>query len=273
MKNKIFILLLFIAVSESFGQFYFGAGIGTHALQSSNVAAQNSNANGFIVKAGFVKMVSKKFGIGVGAEFVQYNQDVSNGNIFNSNTFLVDDTNSAFEYRIKTTGYVEHQRLNAIQIPLFLQFKTRVNVGTNFYARAGAKYMLPQTFTTKATANQVGGSGYYPDFNLLITDLPSRGFGSAPDYNASGSYQTKNVLLANIEFGFSFKVAKKSTIYAGFYLDKATNSLIKNDSNQSFIGYNPNATSNRPLNGIYTSNKNIEVKPNNVGLSLSYSFE
>lgn len=272
-QKIIFFLMITLASGNLSAQFYIGAGAGVFTLRDNNENSISSDAKGFALKAGYVYMFSKNFGVGAGIEYVQYSQTVIAKDNISYNTFLIDDTNSAFEYRVKTAGYSEAQKLNALQVPVFVQFKTLINTGINFYARAGIKYLMPQQFTASATANQVDASGYYPDFNLLITNLPSRGFGSQANYSASGTYKAENVFVSSFEVGFSFKVAKKSAIYAGIFLDKGINSLIKNNSDNSFIGYNPVSATDRPLNGIFSSKASTEVKPNNFGLSLTYSFE
>jgi hypothetical protein len=253
-------------------QFFVGGSVGIYSTVD-NVSITEKQAAGYNFKAGYVKKLYKNLGIGIGVELAQYNHNLIGENDISASTYLVDETNSAFEYRVNTSGYQEKQVLTAFQIPVFVQYKKLINVGTHFYARAGAKYMLPLSFKTTATATRVAASGYYPDFNLLVTDLPSHGFGVTNGYNQKGSYNTENIFLGSLEIGFSFKIAKKSTIYTGFFYDQALQSIIKNDSNNSFIGYNPSATTSRPLNGIYSANTNIEVKPRNFGVSLSYSFE
>ena len=253
-------------------QFYIGAALGQYELQD-NVPASAQKEKGFSLKTGYVKMFSKEIGLGLGLEYVKYSQDVLPTSNFSSSTYFVDSVNSAFEYRLGITQYEEQQNMSALQIPLFIQYKTLVNKGIYLYARVGAKYMMPQKFETSATASKVTVSGYYPDFNLLITDLPSRGFGTQTGYSQTGTYETTNVFLGSLEFGFSYPIAKKSKIYAGFYIDKSTKSIIANNGNNSIISYNPDNIAKSELNGIYSTNKSVEVKPLNFGVTVSYGFE
>lgn len=133
--------------------------------------------------------------------------------------------------------------------------------------------MLPLKYETKGSASSVMGEGFYPDFNLLISNLSERGFGSQNNYEGIAEYETENIFLGSLEFGFSFKVAKKGALYAGFYLDHALQSLVQNNQEKTIVGYAPNSVLNRTLNGLAVTQKNAEIKPVNFGITLSYSIE
>jgi hypothetical protein len=271
-KNKILVLLLITLSTVVHAQVYLGASTGVYSLDSNykNVSAfSDFNIN---LKAGYVKTFKNNFGIGVGLEYAQLKSNVNTDEIFSTSTNLIDDVNSAFVYKVTTEGYSEDQEFGALQIPLFLQYKTRLDSISSFYVRVGAKYFMPRNFKTKATASKVTATGYYPDFNLLITDLPSHGFGTTLNYSESAEYETQNVFMFNLELGVSFNVGTKNSIYAGFFVERATQSIIKSVDDVSFIGYNPNSVTNRKLNGIYNSKKDGEVIPFNYGLTVYYSF-
>lgn len=258
---------------NSSAQIYVGTSASPLSFIDETSNSVSGKQNNFSIKSGYVYMFSKKFGVGSGFEFSQYSQNVNAFGNVNSSSNLIDDTNSAFEYRTSAEGYSEKQKLSALQIPLFLQFKTLININTNFYTRIGVKYLLPIQFEAKGKASQITAEGYYPDFNLLISDLPSRGFGNSNNYTATSEYETENVILASAEIGFSFKVAKKGALYAGFYLDHATQSIIKNPESKAIIGYNSNTIANRTLNGLYATDSNTKVLPVSFGLTIMYSFE
>lgn len=272
-KNKIVLLLLFLSSIVN-AQMYLGAAVGESYLTDNYDNFTVTNDVGFNIKAGYVHMFSEKFGLGIGAEYLQSKNYISAYQRFSIPTNLVDNSpyNSAFVYNVTTEGYREVQKLSAIQIPLFLQFKKKVNENAYFYARAGVQYYIPQKFKIAANATTVNATGFYPNYNLLIDNEPSRGFGTTTNYTGTGEYETENVIILHYEFGFSFDVGSKSSVYTGFFLDKATETIVKSSNNISFIGYNPTSTNNRKSNGLYNSKLNGEVIPVNFGLTFSYSF-
>jgi hypothetical protein len=276
MKNILeisLVILIALFTKPVHSQFYIGTGAGVYVNSPNIVEMSVSNAKGFVFRAGYIYSITKKIGIGSGIEFARFSQTVTTESNLNYTTFLIDGNNSAFEYRLKTTDYLEKQRLQSLQVPVFLQFKILMEKDTYFYVRGGIKYMMPQKFTALASAARVESAGFYPDFNVLITDLPTRGFGAIDGYNQSTTYKTQDVLMGSFEIGFSFSMAKKGALYAGIYFDKATSSIITNESDRSFIGYNPKVASDKPLNGLFSTKTTTEVRPLNLGLSLSYSFE
>jgi hypothetical protein len=269
---KIIVILMFFA-AQAYAQLSVGASYGAFNLRDNQENFTYDGAEGFALKANYVYKFSNKLGIGTGVEYAKYKQNISINEQNSYTAFLVDNTNSAFEYQVNTNGYQEKQDLSTLQIPLFLQFKTEISPKAKFFTRAGVKYVLPQSFKIEGTANTVKTSGYYPDVNLLITDLPEYGFGTQSNYTKSSTYETKNFLATSFEVGIGFKFIKKTYLYTSIYLDHALSSVIENSSANSFIGYSPIGLDNKPLNGVYTQNSNTEVKPRTFGVSLTLSFE
>ena len=253
-------------------QIYVGAGTGLYSLENSYNNISSLNNFNILLKAGYVKTIKGKIGVGLGLEYTQLKNTVKIGDGFSTSTNLIDGTTSAFVYKVSTDGYSEEQDFKAIQVPLFLEYKTKYDDISSIYVRVGVKYLMPTDFKSKATASKVTASGYYPDFNLLIEDLPSRGFGTTTNYSESGEYETVNTLMFNFEFGFAFEVGNESSFYVGVFFDRGTKSIVETKNDVSFIGYNPTNVSNRKLNGIYNSKLDGEVIPFNFGINLSYSF-
>lgn len=276
MKIKNIIILLSLALSNLIvaqkGNFYISVQSGANTVEDKTNFTFASPKIGGSIKAGYVYNLNERFGLGTGVEYTMYNQtaQIHNGDTYT--TVLVDDMGSAFEYRIKATNYREEQTLKAFQIPLFLQLKTALTTTNSFYCRLGGKLVIPSKFKIDASAASVSGSGYYPDVNLEITDLPSHGFGTQNNWKASGTYKTKLAYMASAEAGFDFKIGAKSSIYTGFFIDYGlTNVVDSNDAATSFVGYNPSSINDRAANGVYSSN-NINSKPMSFGVTLGLNL-
>jgi hypothetical protein len=275
MKIKNIIILLSLSVTNLIvaqkGNFYFSLQEGGTKINDKNDFVSNSAKFGTSIKAGYVYNLNEQLGLGTGLEYAMYNlkSQVVNGDTYS--TILIDDVGSAFEYRVKTTGYKEEQTLQAFQIPLFLQLKTALIASNSFYCRLGGKLVIPSKFEIDASANSVSGAGYYPDFNLLITDLPANGFGTQNNWKASGTYKTKLAYMASAELGFDFKTGAKTSIYTGFYLDYGLSNVVDNENPTSFVGYNSQSVNNRAANGVYSSD-NISSKPFTFGVTLGINL-
>ena len=255
------------------GQFYVGVQSGIGNLQSDVNGTTAGHRLGSALKAGYIYAISDHFGIGAGVEFAQYNQNVSFGRATATLTnYEVDQTGSAFDYNVTTVNYNEKQTLEAVQIPLFVQYKRNINKGVDFNFRAGVKYFLPVSYKIKASAASVKGVGYYPDVNLFLDELPEFGFGSQNNYVANGEYQTKGILMSTFELGFTFEMGTKHSLYTAMFLDTGYGTIIDQNQDESFIGYNPTGVTNRKANGLYSTDKDATIKPVAFGLTLGLNF-
>ena len=272
-KNTIGILAFLITQGMA-AQIYVGIQSGIGNIQSDVKGASQSYELGGALKAGYIYSLTNHIGIGTGIEFSQYTQDVFLSN--SSETFSnyeVDLSTSAFEYRITTSNYKEKQTLHAIQIPLFLQYKKNINKGIDFNFRAGAKYFLPVKYKIEATANNVNGIAYYPDVNLIIDNLPEYGIGQQSSYSAAGEYETKGIFMSSFELGFTFDIGKKNALYAAMFLENGYGTILCQEKNQSYIGYNPTSATDRKANGLYSTEQNAAITPVAFGLTLGWNFK
>lgn len=272
-KNTIGITAFLISQVMS-AQFYVGVQSGAGSILSNIKATSASYELGGAIKVGYIYSLSNNIGIGTGIEFSQYKQDVflSNSSATLSN-YEVDPSTSAFEYRITASNYKERQTLHAIQIPLFVQYKMNINKGIDFNFRAGAKYFLPVNYKIKATATNVNGTGYYPDVNLTIDDLPEYGFGSQSNYSASGEYETKGIVMSMFELGFTFDMGAKNALYVAMFLENGYGSIVDQNKDESYIGYNPTSVADRKANGLYSTDENAKIRPVAFGVTLAWNFK
>lgn len=255
-------------------QIYVGLQSGIANIQSDINGTAVGNRLGGALKVGYIYSLNSHFGIGSGVEFSQYKHEASllNSSITLSN-FEVDPATSAFVYNVTTSGYKEKQTLHAVQIPLFVQYKTNINKGIDFNFRAGAKYFLPVKYKIDATAAFVNGSAYYPDVNLNIDDLPEYGFGGKANYSATGEYETKGILMSMFELGFTFDMGTKNSLYAAMFLENGYGSILDQDTDKSYIGYNPTSVTDRKANGLYSTDKDAKIRPVAFGVTLGWNFK
>lgn len=254
-------------------QFYVGVQAGVANIQSDVKNVSASTMIGGALKVGYIYSLTEHIGIGSGLEFSQYKQKVflNQGSTTLTN-FEVDPTGSAFIYNVTTSNYKENQTLQAIQIPLFLQYKKNINKGVDFNFRAGAKYFLPVNYKIESSASSVKGIAYYPDVNLFIDNLPEYGLGNQTNYSASGEYKTKGVIMSSFELGFTFKMSEKNALYAAMFLENSYGSILNQERNESYVGYDPTSVSNRQPNGLYSTDKNATINPVSFGLTLGLNF-
>jgi hypothetical protein len=255
-------------------QFYVGVQTGIGNIQSDVKGVRSATDIGGALKAGYIYSLTDHIGIGSGVEFAQYKQKVfleqPSATLTN---FEVDQTGSAFSYSVTTGNYKESQTLQAIQIPLFVQYKKDINKGIDFNFRAGVKYFLPVNYKIKSSATTVKGVAYYPDVNLYIDNLPEYGFGNQTNYAGSGEYNTKGIFMSTFELGFTFEMGEKNALYAAMFLDSGYGTILDQKQNESYLSYNPTSSTDRKANGLYSTDKDATIKPVAFGLTLGWNFE
>lgn len=272
-KNTIGITAFIISQAMN-AQFYAGVQYGVGSILSNVEEANSSYKPGATLKAGYIYSLTDHIGIGSGVEFAQYKQEVTSRNSSLSlSHYEVDSSTSSFLYMLTADNYKEKQLLQAIEVPLFLAYKTNINKGIDFNFRAGVKYFLPVKYKIDVTANNVKGTAYYPDVNLTIEDLPEYGFGTQSSYSVSGEYQTRSIVMSMFELGFTFDTGKKNALYAAMFFEKGFTSILNQDKDESYIGYNPTSATDRPANGLYSIRKNADIKPVGFGLTLGWVFK
>lgn len=255
-------------------QFYVGVQSGIGNIQSNVRETRADNRLGGALKLGYIYSLTNHIGIGTGLEFSQYQQEVSlnsfSGTLRNDE---VDSSTSAFVYSVTTSNYKEKQTLGAIQIPLFVAYKRNINKGVDFNFRAGAKYFLPLKYKIDAKASYVNGTGYYPDVNLNIDNLPEHGFGGLANYSSKGEYETKGVVMSMFELGFTFDMGLKNSLYAAMFLENGYGSILDQKTDKSYVGYNPTSVLDRKANGLYGIHKDAKLRPVAFGVTLGWNFK
>ncbi|MCR9229062.1 MAG: OmpA family protein [Flavobacteriaceae bacterium] len=206
---------------------------------------------------GYTYFISKEWGMatGVGLDMYRTNLGIGDNRVIRS--FEVDDTTSAFEYRVIPTGYSEEQRLYSLSVPIMLTYKSQHSGSgkVGFYARAGSKIVFPLRQNIDVRAERLELRGYYPDLNLEIDDLPNHGFGTLTDLSGESQNELSTVVLtASIETGLYFKLKPTMDLYTGLYVDYGLSDLRDKDRNSNIVGYGPTGTNDISAKGGMANN-------------------
>jgi outer membrane protein OmpA-like peptidoglycan-associated protein len=151
-------------------------------------------------------------------------------------SYQVDDAGSAFLYSIKTTGYEETQQFYAAGIPLLLQYHT-TGRGVQWYFIGGGKALIPFSSSITVSAKQLALSGYYPDFNIEVTDLPQHGFGTITNWRTSATTNLKPTAALSAATGVSFSLSRGTRLYAGVYAEYGLTDLKGKKDSMPLVSY------------------------------------
>jgi outer membrane protein OmpA-like peptidoglycan-associated protein len=255
-KNNILVAaacLMMISISAKAQKQEFSIAVGG-GLQGIQYNLQHGDASlkpGFQLGLGYMRSIHKRWGIRSGLELGLYRSKASlTQNVLNT-THEIDSENSAFEYRVKANGYHEEQKVWAVNIPLMLQFHPEFNKN-GLYAQAGLRLALSVSNKYSTSADQIIATGYYPDYNLEITELPVHGFGTQNGWKGEGEYDLKPSWSVAAEAGWRFKLSANNHLYAGLYIDYGLNDIKKTEGNGALLSYQPNGLAQSQAAGLFT---------------------
>jgi OOP family OmpA-OmpF porin len=186
--------------------------------------------------------------------------------------YQVDDEGSAFQYNMKTTGYMETQRFFAAGIPLLLQYHT-AGAGIQWYIDGGGKVLLPTSVTSKISANQLSVSGYYPDYNLVVSNLPQHGFGTLTNWKSSTSAELKPAATLSAATGMIFSLSRGKRLYAGLYVEYGLTELKDKGDSMPLVTYNPSGVSGLNASGVLNMQNAGRMTSLSFGLQVRLGFE
>jgi hypothetical protein len=103
--------------------------------------------------------------------------------------------------------------------------------------------------------------------------LPQHGFGGQENYSAIGEYQTKGIIMSMFELGFTFDMGTKNSLYLVMFLENGYSSILDQEKDESYIGYNSTSISDRKASGLYSTDKNAKIRPVAFGVTLAWNFK
>ncbi|HET6255313.1 MAG TPA: OmpA family protein [Puia sp.] len=194
---------------------------------------------------------------------------LSDGAVFSN--YQVDDVGSAFQYNMKVEGYKETQRFFAAGIPVMLQYYTP-GAGRQWYFNAGGKLLFPTSAQTNISARQLNLSGYYPDYNVVVSDLPQHGLGTLNGLKASATNKLKPAAALSAGAGLILTLPRGMHIYAGLYVDYGITDLKGKSDSLPLVSYSPSGLNGVKANGVLNMANAGPMKLLSVGLQVRLSL-
>lgn len=186
-------------------------------------------------------------------------------------SYQVDATGSAFQFNVKTTGYKETQRFFAASIPLLLQYHTPDPI-VQWYFEGGAKLFVPFSTNIQASAKQLVLSGYYPDYNIEVSNLPQHGFGSVNDWKSTTTVKLRPAVALSAATGAGFRLAPGTRVYAGVYIDYGLTSLKAKGDSTPIATYHSTGLNGLQANSVLNSSNAGKLSLLSFGVQLRLSF-
>ena len=183
----------------------------------------------------------------------------------------VDDVGSAFMYNVKVAGYKETQQFFAATIPLLLHYHSG-GPGVQWYFDGGGKLLFPFNSSIQASASQLSLSGYYPNFHIMVSNLPKHGFGAVNGWHDGSSAELKPAGVLSAGTGVSFAVSRTTRLYAGVYVDYGLTDLRQRRDSLPLVTYSSAGIDNVKANGVMNMPNTGAATLLSFGVQLRLSF-
>ncbi|HXB08128.1 MAG TPA: OmpA family protein, partial [Puia sp.] len=134
------------------------------------------------------------------------------------------------------------------------------------------KVFVPFNSSIQVSAKQLVLSGYYPDFNLAISNLPQHGFGTINGWNANATTQLKPAAALSAATGLSFPLAPGTRLYAGVYVDYGLTGLKEKNDSMPLVAYSPTGLTGVKAGSVLNSPNAGKVDLLSFGIQLRLSF-
>lgn len=167
-----------------------------HATSGAEIPMHGGTKYGAGIE--YVFPINWNGGVGLGVHYGQEKRTLESGEFFYKCN-AVDDEGDNLSYKAHARDGKEMQTINLIEIPVFYQYKAG-----NVFVNVGPELVIPMKAEYNTVSGQVALSGYYPKYNVELTDLPNHGFG---DYDVSGDRGTLETQVTwglNAAVGYSF---------------------------------------------------------------------
>jgi len=263
MKKQTIILIslaisLFAQAQETGNYLYFNIGSGQHNLSGTLHDGIQKGQVGFTANIAFSHFFTSHWGVQTGIG-VQSFSALSTLNLTES-TPDIDNDGDAYVFKSNFKNWQETQQALFFEIPLTGQFKQMFTDKIGLLATVGAKISIPVNATYKTTGGEIVTSGYYPQWNIELTDIPQQGF-STITQSYTDKYNLKMAYMVIAEIGGIYKISDKIDLYAGAYFNYGLNNVLKPDTKMLYL-------TDGTYNGVLKTYQTTNIKPFSIGVKL-----
>jgi len=210
LKNKLSTLLLALLPLSLFAQPSYELdihyGFGASELSVNSVP-------GFAISIYPVK----NFGFSTGVEYSwRWKTETSGQN--GANPFVIDNEGDTLIFKYSIDKYKEKLRGQILQVPIMLKYDN-----DSYYTAAGVKIGLVQKTGVSASYEGLKTEGYYPQYNLTLTEPFFQGFGEQRDSSFKTKINSKTLFMLALEGGVKLKLNDNFALLAGVFADYSFN--------------------------------------------------
>ena len=205
----LFTLLLSVSLFGQIERFSFALNGGINStLLKNDIPGSLSTA---IIDCGaniqFNTAISHFMAIGIGAGYAKYSTEVYLDKYFNAIS-TIDTEGDTYEYRVYGTNVKENQFVDMVEIPFLLIFQNQEHKKFKTYLQIGVKAEIPLQSHYECLSGIIESRGYYPQYNVELSNIPTHGFDQYSLVEKKGQFLTQVGSAALLEVGTNISLEK-----------------------------------------------------------------
>jgi hypothetical protein len=205
--------------------------INNGTLTIARLSSTKKNSFCGYIDAGY--FFSKYIGLSTGLGFSSFVSHLSLDTYVNSFD-TTDSENVTYERRISGSNIKEIQKISYLNVPLQINVQIPFGKTIGLFIQTGINFSFPLSKTYNSTGTFTY-SGYYPIYNVLLTDIPYEGFKSNVKNNVNGELKLKSISSELISSaGFQLFLQKKVQVVLGVFYNKLLSDISGYSSTSSF---------------------------------------
>jgi outer membrane protein OmpA-like peptidoglycan-associated protein len=263
MKKQLILGLSLLTFSFGIAQepaqyIHFNAGGGLHKLMYDMPNGLQKGKAGYTLNGAYSYFFTSQWGVQAGLGIQSFGSQ-SALNYFTA-TADTDADNDDYTLRTLYTNWQEKQHAFMFNIPVALQYRHLLNQKFSLIGSAGVQLSIPLSAKYKSAGGEITTTGYYPTWNVELSDIPEQGFSTTTDIY-QGKISLKPSVMSTLDLGALYRLNDKTELYVGAYFNYGLGKIEK--PNTKLI-YQKDGT----YNGMFASNQIANVRPMAFGLKV-----
>ena len=250
-------------------QAHVGLGYGTLGYKLDGAENKANGSFSALLQLQYAYYFHPNWGIGAGLWFTNYTSHARLGGTHQWKGQTDTDYETNYDHTATVNKWRERETIHNLGIPISIQFQMRKeNWKAGIFAAVGVAPSFSVSKRYKVTEGEIAHSGYYPKWDLTLTDMHEFGtkdYTDAPEAKGKMSVRPQATFFA--DFGTLIPLTKQIDLMVGAYANVSMNDANKSDK-QDLGWRDEHFDFMNAYQGAYATNLTGASHPWEVGLKI-----
>jgi hypothetical protein len=235
----------------------------TEIASVSNMSSGKKGSFSGFIEFGY--FLSNNFGLSSGLGYSSNGASLTLKS-YQSNYTTTDTESESYQRRVTGSNITETQKIGFLTVPLFVDLRVPLNQTIGFFIQPGMNLEIPLT-KSYTSSGIFSFEGYYPAYNVLLSDIPAHGFPMNKSITTNGSLELKSLGFNFIvAAGIDFFIMDKIQLAAAICYEKSLSNLSAYASSDKF----QLSTDADQINSLMGGSSKTTIQ--SIGLRISFRY-